>query len=673
MNYYLCPTESRVITSKRFYPLGEILTIDYSSNSGLSFKVDEHVFLLQRLEEQLLPYEFSIASINRVTRTLVLRVVGIYQNALPLAALAILLPEPVLHTYVQLTSQQFNAISSLMNVIPLDHSSDSPSEASKLSEASQAYEPSELRSQESFLQALDRLVNVLREAQEKSITAQDLSIQRLDSLENTLQALQERSMQSLDGFLRMSQIKQEDSISMQKISVQSLDQTVAILQKFAVQFYTMAQQSLQERKAAAQEEKRQEISVPGLDNLTLVLQDATDQLSAIMQGVNTLLNTLLQERRASTTIIKEEPEEYQVGEPENVEDDDNGGGIFEETEVLDYVRDYIRQRGYYFENETLYNYHICLKTRPFVILAGLSGTGKSKLAQLYAEALGQDETFKRLPVRPNWNDDRYLLGHLNTVTGEYITEPAVEFILAAIANKKKLYSLCLDEMNLAHVEYYFSQFLSAMEGDSAKDRRISLMSQRALEQLHELQRGNGRRSRLPPAEIYLPDNLVFTGTINVDETTQPISDKVIDRANTIEFFNVDLDSIPAPGDPGQALLITNRAWQSYRASAPDRRYRPQIIEISKILKQADMGLGYRVVHEMELYLANSQGLLEPQVAFDLQCKQRILPRIHGTEFIMETLSELVTFSKKNKLVRTEQRLQEMKSRLKRDGYTSFWR
>ncbi|BCL80056.1 hypothetical protein ccbrp13_25210 [Ktedonobacteria bacterium brp13] len=408
-------------------------------------------------------------------------------------------------------------------------------------------------------------------------------------------------------------------------------------------------------------------SLPGLDTLNDTLHTISDQFDNIAQLMQEFWNAKAVD--SSPEAVYEEEDVIEV--VEHVEDEDEE--IFEESEVLDYVKDYIRESGYYFDDETLYNYHICLKTRPFVILAGLSGTGKSKLAQLYAEALGQDSTFMRLPVRPNWNDDRYLLGHLNTVTGDYVTESAVEFILAANANQKKLYSLCLDEMNLAHVEYYFSQFLSAMEGDRPKDRRIALMSERSFTQLQEQYRRAGKRSALHSADIYLTDNLIFTGTINVDETTQPISDKVIDRANTIEFFNVDLENIPKPGNPKEALPISNRAWQSYRSTEADNSRHAQIIEINTILKQADMGLGYRVVHEIELYLANSRGLLRTDVAFDLQCKQRILPRIRGTEAIEGMLGDLITFSRKNKLAHTEKRLQEMKSRLKRDGYTSFWR
>jgi hypothetical protein len=166
---------------------------------------------------------------------------------------------------------------------------------------------------------------------------------------------------------------------------------------------------------------------------------------------------------------------------------------------------------------------------------------------------------------------------------------------------------------------------------------------------------------------------LFTGTINVDETTQPLSDKVIDRANTIEFFEVELDKIPPPRPLPDPITIFTVTWQSYQAVQPDTTYRNQILEIGKLLNKMDMGLGYRVLREIELYLANSKGLLDPQVAFDLQVKQRILPRVRGTEAIKEPLNDLLAFMKQNRLSRSEHRLDEMKRRLARDGYTSFWR
>lgn len=342
-----------------------------------------------------------------------------------------------------------------------------------------------------------------------------------------------------------------------------------------------------------------------------------------------------------------------------------------ESEMLDHVRQYIRARGYYFDDETVLNYHICLKTRPFVILAGLSGTGKSKLSQLYAESIGhtvQNGRYLRLAVRPSWNDDRYLLGYLNTITGDYISEPALDFVTQAEADRRNLYFFCLDEMNLAHVEYYFSQFLSAMEEESPADRRLLLFSESTGRRLAEQQDG-----RVPERVVLLPTNLLFTGTINVDETTQPISDKVVDRANTLEFFTVDLDKIPDRQPPSPVIEVSADLWNGFRTYEPDTQFRQQLVEIGAILNRAGMGLGYRVVREIEMYLANSHDLLPAKTAFDFQIKQRILPRVRGTLTLEKTLTDLTGFMKQNSYAHSAQRLDEMVTRLKRDGYTSFWR
>lgn len=348
-----------------------------------------------------------------------------------------------------------------------------------------------------------------------------------------------------------------------------------------------------------------------------------------------------------------------------------GPPVIDEKDLLDHVQEYISARGYYFDDETIHNYHISLKTRPFVILAGLSGTGKSKLSQLYAEALGhssKDDRYLRVAVRPSWNDDRYLLGYLNTITGDYVAEPALDFIIEAECDRENLYFFCLDEMNLAHVEYYFSQFLSALEEEETADRRIPLFSR----SLAELMESQGREIGYE-REVIVSPNLLFTGTINVDETTQPLSDKVIDRANTIEFFEVDLEKVPPRRPTPEVTRVPAATWFSYRATEPDTSYRGDVVAIGEILNKSGLGLGYRVLREIEMYLANSRGLLEPDVAFDLQVKQRILPRVRGSLALRDTLNELIAFMQEHELPRSETRLEEMARRLNHDGYTSFWR
>lgn len=141
----------------------------------------------------------------------------------------------------------------------------------------------------------------------------------------------------------------------------------------------------------------------------------------------------------------------------------------------------------------------------------------------------------------------------------------------------------------------------------------------------------------------------------------------------MEFFNVDLEKIPEPAPLPDPIALSTFTWKSYQVHTADTTYRQAIVDINKILHKGSLGLGYRVLHEIELYLANSKELLDPQVAFDLQVKQRILPRVRGSAVIQEALDELYTFTKRNKLPRSEQRLAEMKYRLTRDGYTSFWR
>lgn len=172
-----------------------------------------------------------------------------------------------------------------------------------------------------------------------------------------------------------------------------------------------------------------------------------------------------------------------------------------------------------------------LFTDQLIILSGPPGTGKTSLPFAIAEAIGAKKPVL-IPVQPNWTDNQDLMGYYNPIrnnnAGGYTTTPFLDVILEASLpeNRDRIYFVVLDEMNLAHIEYYFSTILSIME---SKDKTIRLYSERL---------ANGDCD-VPP-EVVLPDNLQIIGTLNMDETTKGISPKVIDRSYILEI----------PGDLG---------------------------------------------------------------------------------------------------------------------------
>ena len=199
--------------------------------------------------------------------------------------------------------------------------------------------------------------------------------------------------------------------------------------------------------------------------------------------------------------------------------------------VVEHIHSYITAKGFYYTQEEVMNLILSLKTKPFVILCGISGTGKTKIAQWLAESVGATEDngrFTLIPVRPDWNDGSDLLGYVD-IKSDFKPGPLTNVITEAENHPDKPYFVVLDEMNLARVEHYFSDVLSVMES-----RRWE----------------NGRMvsSRLLPKEtagrdLFLPSNVYIIGTVNMDETTHPFSKKVLDRANTIEFNRVRLDHL----------------------------------------------------------------------------------------------------------------------------------
>ena len=226
-------------------------------------------------------------------------------------------------------------------------------------------------------------------------------------------------------------------------------------------------------------------------------------------------------------------------------EEDRGEGLMDSRGAvrssIERIKHYIAAKGFSYEDGLVENFYLCLKSKPFVILAGTSGTGKTRLARLFAEAVGASEEngrFKLVSVRPDWSDSSDLFGRAD-LNGRFIPGVLLKFFKAALSDHTKPYFLCLDEMNLARVEYYLSDLLSVME---TRERHGNVILTSPV--ITAADYGGDVEAAAKYGEITLPQNLYIIGTVNMDETTFPFSRKVLDRANTIEFSFVDLAATP---------------------------------------------------------------------------------------------------------------------------------
>ncbi|MDA1654598.1 MrcB family domain-containing protein [Bacillus cereus group sp. TH150LC] len=358
----------------------------------------------------------------------------------------------------------------------------------------------------------------------------------------------------------------------------------------------------------------------------------------------------------------------------------------DQQSIIDHVSSYIQSKGFFYEKKDLVNFFLSLKTKPFVILSGISGTGKTKIVQWFAESLGATEEngqFTLIPVRPDWSDSSDLLGYVN-LQGEFQERPLIKVLENADANPNRPYFVVLDEMNLARVEYYFSDFLSVIESRKWKDGKI--VTSPVLPE------------SITNKYITIPSNVYIIGTVNMDETTHPLSKKVLDRANTIEFNTVNLDyfNFLMDVEEKEAEIASNRSLETEYLHLKEcfkdnedlvRNISIILIEINKILESVGAQVGYRIRDEICFYMAyNEQGkLLSFDEALDYQIYQKILPRLAGsdgrTEEVLKQLYVLCTNEEYDsgnndvsyaKYPRSANKLSHMLRRFEYDGFTSFW-
>ncbi|MCP9769560.1 DUF3578 domain-containing protein [Lacihabitans sp. LS3-19] len=308
-----------------------------------------------------------------------------------------------------------------------------------------------------------------------------------------------------------------------------------------------------------------------------------------------------------------------------------------------------KEAGLIFSPQLIQRLIASLCTKPFVICSGLSGSGKTKLAQAFAQWITSDESqYVIVPVGADWTNREPLLGYPNALNKEEYVSPengVLDLMIRAKLNIEnteeptKPYFLILDEMNLSHVERYFADFLSTMEsGDKIP--------------LHRIIPEQGKDPIYIPQSINLPKNLFIIGTVNIDETTYMFSPKVLDRANTIEFRLTEndlADFIKSDVKLDMNLLKTqgsNMSESFIQMVIPKKeeddvklKEEKDILKSSEAdlilffleLKKSGAEFGFRTVSEIGrlLYMLKELGESGDNL-LDIAIMQKLLPKLHGS-------------------------------------------
>ncbi|MQS89569.1 McrB family protein [Companilactobacillus mishanensis] len=328
-----------------------------------------------------------------------------------------------------------------------------------------------------------------------------------------------------------------------------------------------------------------------------------------------------------------------------------------ENKFIEHFKTETEKEGLYYNPADLINFHTAMMSQGMVILSGLSGTGKSQLVNSYVKALGVEDNFCFVPVRSSWTDDSDLLGFFDSTKNRFKpgTSHLVDTLIDAVNNPNELFVVLFDEMNLAKVEHYFSQFLSVLEIKDDSMKQINLYNAKAEDEDPNY-----------PARISVGNNVLFVGTENTDESTFNLSDKVLDRSNIINlhvkpFYEGTPNENKLLKDDDYTNVTSFDDYTSFKNAQilQDRELTQDELKMFWVMHKSinfadpNVGIGWRIINQINDYLTKlpDDSQFSRQNALDAQIVQRVLSKVRGSE---EQMTDLLSSDGIEKLLKEVQ-------------------
>lgn len=516
---------------------------------------------------------------------------------------------------------------------------------------------------ENFNKRIEELKTILKQKEEKISsynTFIDIFGNTPEILKNELENKQVEIRQLNEELSKRPSIDIEERLEREERELQEKRELLVQNEERRVEL----ERELEERQAEILESQNVKNRNIELENIIKNNENTIDSLQGQLDEKRKELERLsYPEGRESTR--EQRIQEIEKGKLPEIYSNKEKNIIKNEIEWLENIYNNCNEYGLKFNKWILYAFHTALKISDWsimTVLAGVSGTGKSELPKLYSVFGGLN--FESVAVQPNWDSQESMLGYFNSIDNRFDAQPLLRF-LAQVTKESKTKAedetfppsncmslILLDEMNLAHVEHYFADFLSKLEERRSKSKDDLPTV--------EIKLGSG----LDPYNLKMSRTLLWTGTMNQDETTKSLSDKVLDRGIVINFprprklesrkgNKITLEKFKR--DKNIAYL-TKDIWNKWikRENELKKEQNKKIQDFKKIvesindaLEGAGRALGHRVWQSIEFYILNyplvlleleksNEDLTEDlakkmEIAFEDQIVQKIMPKLRGIE------------------------------------------